>query len=75
MSEEQKYYQIVEASDSAKSEKAVSDLIAEGWMCQGGVSITRWDYTDRDGYIETFWWYVQAMTKSPMRPLSLGTVW
>lgn len=57
-------YRIIVDDNATNLTDSVNDLLAQGWVLQGGVSLVRYEYENaRKGYTETEWVWAQAMTK------------
>lgn len=56
-------YTILEADDPDKLAYLVNHNLIEGWRCQGGVAMLRYEVVDRDGWRQDYYWYAQAMVR------------
>lgn len=58
-------YKVCECDTAEKLERAVNDLIAQGWRPLGGLSVTPSHSSGR-------WWYYQAMAHDGRKPSAGG---
>lgn len=56
-------YRVLEGDSPRELREQVEELLADGWVPIGGVSVLRWTYELHDGDYETAWRYTQAMVK------------
>lgn len=53
-------YIVIEDDDNSSIEDRITELLGQGWRCQGGISVSVVLRTD-GGY---HYWYAQAMVRS-----------
>jgi hypothetical protein len=56
-------YLLLEGDDLADLQGLVRHAISEGWQPLGGVAVSVYTWTDRDGYENRVFSYVQALVR------------